>query len=248
MENILTKVCKKCQIEYPCTSEFFYRKGKTLNLTWCKRCFGAVGKPARQKYATRHRDVVLASKKKYRQAHVDESRIYGKTYRIAHAEQTRQRLKEYAETHREQTNAKVRRFRSDNRERLNDEQRIRYKTDVGFRILQNLRKSLHRAVTRCSVTKCGHTADLIGCPIEKLRQHLETKFDVGMTWDNYGKCWHIDHIVPCAAFDMTIESEQRRCFNWSNLQPMFAHNNLVKGSTHNGRRYTANGKNLPIGG
>jgi len=53
-----------------------------------------------------------------------------------------------------------------------------------------------------------------------------------MTKENYGSVWHVDHIIPCDAFDLTRENEQLRCFNWRNLQPMFAAQNIAKGNTY----------------
>jgi len=69
---------------------------------------------------------------------------------------------------------------------------------------------------------------LVGCSIDFLKQHLENKFKPGMSWKNYGK-WHIDHIRPCASFDLRKPAEQKKCFHYSNLQPLWAKENLVKG-------------------
>lgn len=69
--------------------------------------------------------------------------------------------------------------------------------------------------------------ELIGCSIEQLLEHLESQFQDGMTWDNYGE-WHIDHIKPCAMFDFTKEEDQRECFHYTNLQPLWAEDNLRK--------------------
>lgn len=61
--------------------------------------------------------------------------------------------------------------------------------------------------------------------------YLESKFEPGMSWSNYGhKGWHIDHIMPCAIFDMANPEHVRRCFHFSNLQPLWACDNLKKGS------------------
>ena len=73
------------------------------------------------------------------------------------------------------------------------------------------------------------TTNLIGCTVEQLKQHLESHFKVGMFWSNYGK-WHIDHIKPCASFDLSKESEQKKCFHYTNLQPLWAKENREKGS------------------
>ena len=72
---------------------------------------------------------------------------------------------------------------------------------------------------------------LLGCSIEHARKHLESQFREGMKWDNHGKYgWHIDHIIPCASFDLTDPEQQKKCFNYKNLQPLWWHENLSKGS------------------
>jgi hypothetical protein len=68
---------------------------------------------------------------------------------------------------------------------------------------------------------------LIGCNIEQLKQHLQNQFKLGMSWDNHGK-WHIDHIRPCASFDLSKPEEQRKCFHYTNLQPLWAEENISK--------------------
>ena len=65
-----------------------------------------------------------------------------------------------------------------------------------------------------NVEKNGHYFDVLKYTPEELISHLEKQFKDGMTWDNYGiKGWHIDHIIPCCKFDLTLESEQRKCFH-----------------------------------
>jgi len=73
--------------------------------------------------------------------------------------------------------------------------------------------------------------DLLGCTVEELRAHLEKQFKRGMSWSNYGR-WHIDHIRPCASFDLTDPEQQRICFHYSNLQPLWAEENMRKGAKH----------------
>jgi len=73
------------------------------------------------------------------------------------------------------------------------------------------------------------TTKLLGCTIEHLRWHLEKQFIPGMTWKNHGQ-WHIDHIKPCASFDLTKSAQQRKCFHYTNLQPLWALDNIRKGA------------------
>lgn len=71
--------------------------------------------------------------------------------------------------------------------------------------------------------------ELVGCAIPFLRGYLEAKFKVGMSWSNHGAGWHIDHIKPCASFNLLDEKEQKKCFHYKNLQPLWAEENLSKG-------------------
>ena len=75
------------------------------------------------------------------------------------------------------------------------------------------------------------SSELLGCTYEQLLDHLSSQFTEGMTWDNYGE-WHIDHIRPCASFDLLDTEQQRQCFHYTNLQPLWALDNLRKGATY----------------
>lgn len=80
-------------------------------------------------------------------------------------------------------------------------------------------------------TKSGGFIELLGCPIRWLRKHLEWQFKPGMSWENYGQ-WHVDHIRPCASFDLTKLEQQQECFHYTNLQPLWAVENLKKGASY----------------
>ena len=73
--------------------------------------------------------------------------------------------------------------------------------------------------------------EYVGCTPTFLRQHLQSQFTDGMTWENHGQ-WHIDHRRPCASFDLTTEEEKVKCFHWSNLQPMWGPENISKGDNY----------------
>lgn len=105
--------------------------------------------------------------------------------------------------------------------------RNKYRNDIQFRLTTLLRARLKSAIK--GTAKKSSALKLIGCSIPQVRKHLESQFIDGMTWDNHGD-WHIDHIKPCAAFDLTNEDEQRECFHYSNLQPLWASENMRKGA------------------
>jgi hypothetical protein len=108
-------------------------------------------------------------------------------------------------------------------------ERMKHKrlTDENFRLKNNLRRRINQAVRGTS--KSMKTMKLVGCSINELKNHLETQFVVGMSWENYGKKgWHIDHILPCASFDLTDPEQQKKCFHYTNLQPLWADDNYRK--------------------
>jgi Uri superfamily endonuclease len=70
--------------------------------------------------------------------------------------------------------------------------------------------------------------ELVGCSLSQLIRHLESKFLPGMAWDNRHQ-WHVDHIKPLCAFDLTDPEQQALAFHYSNLQPLWAVDNMRKG-------------------
>lgn len=101
----------------------------------------------------------------------------------------------------------------------------RYKSDKKYKILCCLRSRLICALK--GEIKKETTMSLLGCDIDFLMDYLAKKFQDGMNWDNYGK-WHIDHIKPCAAYNMLNETDRKECFHYSNLQPLWAEDNFRK--------------------
>lgn len=81
------------------------------------------------------------------------------------------------------------------------------------------------------IAKSQETLNILGCSFDELKKYIESKFKDGMTWDNYGyRGWHVDHIKPCASFDLSDPKQQEECFHYTNLQPLWAKDNLSKGS------------------
>lgn len=81
------------------------------------------------------------------------------------------------------------------------------------------------------------TERLIGCTVSALRTHIESQWKPGMSWDNHSfEGWHIDHIRPCSSFNLTDPEQQRSCFHWTNLQPLWKDENLKKSNQFNPRK------------
>lgn len=107
----------------------------------------------------------------------------------------------------------------------------RSKIDPAFKIKRTLRCRLYHALRSQTAQKSNRTLNLIGCNVPYLMGYLEAKFTEGMTWENHGK-WHIDHIKPCSKFNLLDEEEQKKCFHYTNLQPLWGIDNIIKGDKY----------------
>jgi len=105
----------------------------------------------------------------------------------------------------------------------------RYQTDPQYRLAVLLRVRLRKALK--GSVKSSRTIDLLGCTLEHLIHHLESRFQPGMSWLNQGE-WHVDHIKPLKAFDLSDPEQQRMACHWSNLQPLWAADNIRKGAKY----------------
>ena len=103
----------------------------------------------------------------------------------------------------------------------------RRKRDSSFRIQESLRSRIRSVLAgKC---KSASTIKLLGCDVKFFKVYLQGQFKEGMSWENYGLSgWVIDHILPCCSFDLSIEENQRKCFHYSNLRPLWAWENSKK--------------------
>lgn len=110
-------------------------------------------------------------------------------------------------------------------------------TDASFRIKSCLRNRLNKAVERDS--KSASTIDLLGCTIPELKVHISKQLPEGVFWEDHGKKFEIDHIVPVSAFDLLDSVQQRVCFHYTNLQPLSRKENLRKGAKYSDKELEA---------
>lgn len=147
--------------------------------------------------------------------------------------QQKKRDREYYENpeNRERIKGRSRLWQQDpnNKIKSNARRAKRKAEDVQFRLASNLRGRLGVALKQGS--KVGSAVDDLGCSINELREHLESKFQPGMTWENWGRGrgkWQIDHIMPLAAFNLTDRQHVLLACYYLNLQPLWWEDNLAK--------------------
>ena len=160
-------------------------------------------------------------------------KIYIKKHYIENKEKLREYQKDYTKNNREKRNLQILNSRKKSPEKYREYQRNyekeRKENDLNYKLKKSLRSNINSALIYRVAGKKYESMELLGCSIENFKTHLELKFKTGMTFKNHGK-WHIDHIVPCSLFDLTDPYQQKLCFNYTNLQPLWACENMKKGA------------------
>jgi len=211
--NMKMKQCRKCGNLKPFAE---YHKNKCRSdghVDHCKQCI-------KERYQEKNKETIDAKNKrmehnkKHKKAKVKDSaaiRYQRHKDRIKKLNRQRSRSQAY-------------------REKRQEREKKRYESDPAYKASKNFRARIHKALKN-NIKKTS-TINLLGCSIEHARQHLESQFTHAMSWDNHGvHGWHIDHITPCHSFDLSDPEQQRQCFHYTNLQPLWASDNQSKGNT-----------------
>ncbi len=146
----------------------------------------------------------------------------------------RMQLEQYYRDNREEILERDRKYRKDNKEKLIELQKKRYNDDIQFRLSSVLRSRLRRAIK--NGYRSGSAVKDLGISIIEFKRYLEFLFysnsinGESMTWENYGyRGWHIDHIIPLSIFDLTDRKQFLESCHYTNLQPLWAGENMSKG-------------------
>lgn len=144
-----------------------------------------------------------------------------------------ERLRKWRKKNKERVRALDKKYKTKRRLKIREEQKTWQKAyrqkNESFRISQNLRSRTRLAIKNNQ--KAGSAVKDLGCSIEYLKQYLESQFKLGMSWENYGSEWHIDHIKPLSKFDLTNRLQFLKACHYTNLQPLWAKDNLSKGAS-----------------
>ena len=184
-------------------------------------------KAASKAYYQRTRPKRLARNKVlYRENRAEQLRL-SRAWKLVHPEQAREQQRLYRERNREvirkRASAWARAHRADAARR----KRERCKRSAAFTMLCRLRARLSHLIRKGRAAKVESAVRLVGCDFPQLMVHLESQFTKGMTWENR-RLWEIDHIRPCKSFDLTKIEQQRQCFHYTNLQPLWRTDNRRK--------------------
>jgi len=245
------KTCTKCKIEKDFTK--FSKQKKTKDgLTYtCKSCSkeyrennkerrNAQSKEYRENNKERSKEYYLANKerikeqrKEYYKNNKERRNAHSKEYRENNKERIKEYFKEYRENNKERIKEYFKEYRKNNKKRTNEYIRERRKVDPLFKMSCNLRNRTSKAFKRKGYSKNTKTQEMLGVDWEVCKAHIERQFKKGMKWSNQGE-WHIDHIIPLASAK-TEEGLKKLC-HYSNLQPLWEADNLIKSNVINGQQ------------
>ncbi len=195
---------------------------------------------AKNQYTTNtsHRAEKLAYQKKYNKENADKIREYQRQYRAENRVRLSALSNEYHKMRyatdpefREKKKAGMRRLYATPayRTKANADRALRKITDPTFRIIEAQRRRIRDALK--GINKSAKTMELLGCTVAEFRKHIESLWKPRMNWENYGyDGWHCDHRVPVAKFFPMNEENQKKCFSYKNLQPLWRAENQSKGA------------------
>jgi hypothetical protein len=175
-------------------------------------------KAYKKKWYSENRERLLRRMRNHYREHREEYRERSEKYRVENAEKIRLQKKKYYKKNKTKVVSSNIEY-----------SKHKYKNDHNFRLKSSLRKRIVRALTDQGNRKSMNTQELLGETFDFVKSHLESLFQEGMTWENYGyRGWHIDHIVPLCRFDLNYPTQQKKAFNYKNLQPLWMKDNFKK--------------------
>lgn len=221
----MDKICSKCKIPKPLDNFSFKNKKLRIKESCCKDCVREKSK----KYYEENKGRISNKNFIIR----DKNQKKSKKYYLKNREFLLKKSKDYYLDNKETVTLNRRKYQSTKEFKVkkNNKRRNRIKNDECFRLRLSLKNRIYFALK--GVAKSKTTLKLLGCSLDFFKKYLESKFKEGMNWSNYGiNGWHIDHIIPCAVFDLTKKEEQEKCFHYTNMQPLWAKDNILKGKKY----------------
>ena len=212
-----TKVCSKCKGEKK-VCEFGNSKSSKDGLLYsCKEC----NNKRSVNYRKDNPEKVLELTRNWTKKNPEWVYNRHKKWREENPDKVNELKKNWLDKNPE----KRKEYRENYKPRKQEQRKERRDSDPVFNLTNRLRCRLWKYLKILNITKTNKTFDIVGCSPQFLKEHLETQFTDGMSWDNRSE-WHIDHIIPLSS--AKTEDELYKLCHYENLQPLWAEDNLKK--------------------
>lgn len=228
------KNCSKCKI-LKAFEEFSQHRGRKDGLQRrCKTCVRGFYLKNKTQIASQHKIYNLKHKKElvlrgktYYLENKERIAVRNKNYYLKNKEKVAEQSKKYRSEHRAQLAIQKKDYNLKHKKQMALHSKNRKKIDIQYRITTNLRSRIWKAIK--INLKSGSAVRDLGCTIPELKFYLEGQFQDGMTWANWSmEGWHIDHKIPLTFFDLTNRAQFLQAAHYTNLQPMWAKDNIKK--------------------
>lgn len=175
-----------------------------------------------------NKDTIKVKCKAYRDSNKEKISLYGKNYHQTNKEKRKLQKKLYYQINKEKRKHFGKLYYENNKSKRHNYHYNKLNTDIQYKLRNRLRSRLYNAINRNY--KNGSAVKDLGCSIDEFKIYLESKFSPGMTWENWStNGWHIDHIKPLSSFDLKDRKQFIEACHYTNLQPLWADENLSKG-------------------
>lgn len=232
----MNKNCSKCKTVKPITDFTKNKRRSSGYAGTCKICRNKREAELRRPRTEEEKVKYKAYMEKYREKNKEAISKTRKAYNILNSEKNKvyckaqyaEKKEEYKEKYGEQHKISTLKSYYKNKEKWLP--RIKkYRRSENERIKSALRVRLRYALKFKNSKKQGSAIKDLGCTVAELKIYLSSQFKHGMTWDNWGvKGWHIDHIIPLSRFNLSDRNEVLKAVHYTNLQPLWAKDNLSK--------------------
>jgi hypothetical protein len=189
-------------------------------------------KAVKKAWDEKNKEYILAKRKEYYYNNIQAEKTFAKKYRSTekYKEQKKTSNVKYRQKNLEKLKCydKARKSTEEFREAKKIYRLKKIESNPELKIIESMRTRVRVVIKKFKTTKVESSLKLFGCEPIFLKNWIEMQFAEGMTWENYGTHWHVDHIIPVSAFNMLDKNHQKMCFHYENLQPLWSIENLIK--------------------
>ena len=225
------KICRKIESKkdkekYPDRNKIYWKKNKEKRKEDYKIWYSENPNYSKE-WREKNKEKINERKRNFYKKNKEKLKEQKRLYREKNKEKLKEQNKLYREKNKDKINEIRRLYREKNRDKINSQTKERFEKNLHLKLIRNYRTRIKNYMRFNKISVGTGSLDLVGLTSKDLKIYLESKFKEGMSWDNYGLYgWHMDHIIPLSS--AKNEEELKKLCHYTNLQPLWAFDNLSK--------------------